>query len=53
MEKEEGEIAVLEGEDFRQVCEMTMDFREYLTEVNEGKDEEERARADRLRALDY
>lgn len=53
MEKEEGEIAVLEEKDFKQICDMTMKFREYLTEMNEGQDEEMRARADKLRGEDF
>ncbi|KAH6640175.1 hypothetical protein F5144DRAFT_589712 [Chaetomium tenue] len=51
-EKDEGETAMLEEEDFKQICDMTMKFREYLTEMNEGQDEEMRARSDKLRADD-
>jgi len=48
-EKEEGEIAVLEEQDFKQICDMTMKFKEYLTEMNEGQDEAMRARVEKLR----
>ena len=51
-EKEEGEIAVLEEQDFKQICDMTMKFKEYLTEMNEGQDEAMRARVEKLR-VDY
>lgn len=43
MEKSEGEIAVLNDRDFKQVCEMAMEFKNYLKGVNNGEDEQERA----------
>ncbi|KAK4246010.1 hypothetical protein C7999DRAFT_33565 [Corynascus novoguineensis] len=52
-EKEEGEIAVLEEEDFKQICDMIMKFREYLTVMNEGQDEDMRARADKHWVSNY
>ena len=52
-EKEEGEIAVLEEGDFKQICDMTIEFKEYLTEMNKGQDEDRRARAQKHRILDY
>lgn len=42
-EKSEGEVAVLYQKDFKQVCEMAMNFKKYLTDVNEGYDEQQRA----------
>ena len=48
-EKEDGEIAVLEEEDFKQICDMTMKFKEYLIEMNEGQNEEMRARVEKTR----
>jgi len=48
-EKEDGEIAVLEEEDFEEICDMTIRFKEYLKAVNEGQDEETRAVLDRAR----
>ena len=52
-EKEDGETAVLEEEDFKQICDMTLKFKEYLIEMNEGQDEEMRARLEKIRGLDY
>ncbi|KAI2618628.1 hypothetical protein GGS26DRAFT_602779 [Hypomontagnella submonticulosa] len=49
--KEEGEIAVLEEKDFKQVCDMTIRFKDYLTEVNDGDDEYERARRTKSRTV--
>ncbi len=51
-EKEEGEIAVLEEEDFRQICDMTIKFKEYLTKMHDGLDEQERAAAVKARLVD-
>ncbi|KAI8945041.1 P-loop containing nucleoside triphosphate hydrolase protein [Xylaria longipes] len=48
--KEEGEIAVLEESDFKQVCDMTVQFKTYLTNVNNGEDECQRAETLKLRA---
>ncbi|RYC61934.1 hypothetical protein CHU98_g4282 [Xylaria longipes] len=48
--KEEGEIAVLEESDFKQVCDMTVQFKTYLTDVNNGEDEFQRAEPLKLRA---
>ncbi|KAJ3579150.1 hypothetical protein NPX13_g1414 [Xylaria arbuscula] len=47
--KEEGEIAVLEEKDFRQVCDMTTEFHDYLTGVYDGDDEFARAGRGKLR----
>lgn len=43
MDKEEDEIAELEAANFEQVCNMTVKFKDYLTEVNQGEDEHQRA----------
>ncbi|KAK3322849.1 P-loop containing nucleoside triphosphate hydrolase protein [Apodospora peruviana] len=51
-EKEKGDIAVLEEEDFKQICDMTINFKEYLKGLNEGQDEEVRAFSEKARALD-
>ncbi|GAB1312437.1 hypothetical protein MFIFM68171_02647 [Madurella fahalii] len=48
-EKAEGDIATLEEEDFKQICDMTIKFKQYLAEVYEGSDEEARAAADKAR----
>lgn len=50
-EKGEGEVAVLEDSDFKQICDMTMEFKEYLTEMNDGLDEQARAAADKVRLV--
>ena len=39
----------MEEEDFKEICDMTIKFKEYLKEVNEGQDEETRALLDRAR----
>jgi hypothetical protein len=52
MERAEGDIAVLEEEDFRQICDMTMNFKEYLKTMNDDMDEQERAFQERLRLRD-
>ncbi|KAI0485578.1 P-loop containing nucleoside triphosphate hydrolase protein [Xylaria cf. heliscus] len=46
--KEEDEIAALEGTDFKQVCDMTTEFKSYLTNVHD-EDEFQRAGTKKLR----
>lgn len=48
-EKEKGEMAVLEEKDFEQICDMTIKFKAYLENVNDGADEQQRAVQDRTR----
>ncbi|KAI0850005.1 hypothetical protein F5Y00DRAFT_268766 [Daldinia vernicosa] len=50
LEKSEGEIAMLEEKDFKQICDMTMQFKEYLTVVNGWMNEQARAANERIRA---
>ncbi|KAG6358093.1 hypothetical protein INS49_013977 [Diaporthe citri] len=47
-DKEEGEKASLEDQDFARVCEMTIAFQGYMTSVH-GGDESRRARNERIR----
>lgn len=47
-DKEEGEKASLEDQDFAKVCEMTIAFQGYMTSVH-GMDEIKRARNERIR----
>lgn len=43
----------MEETDFKQICDMTMKFKEYLIEMNEGQDEAMRARQEKIRVHDY
>lgn len=47
-DKEEGEKASLEDQDFAKVCEMTIAFQGYMTSIH-GGDEARRARIERIR----
>ncbi|KAI1078709.1 ATPase [Whalleya microplaca] len=49
-EKEEGNMIVLDKVDFEQVCQMSVDFKQYLKMVHRGDDEIDRAMRERLRA---
>ncbi|KAI0421988.1 P-loop containing nucleoside triphosphate hydrolase protein [Xylaria grammica] len=49
--KEDDEIAALEDSDFKQVCDMTIEFKSYLTDVH-NEDEFQRAGTRKLRAYD-
>lgn len=42
-------MAVLEEKDFEQICDMTIKFKAYLENVNDGADEQQRAVQDRTR----
>lgn len=48
-DKEEGDKACLEREDFQQVCEMTGAFKKYLKSLSGGFDEAGRALNDEAR----
>lgn len=39
----------LDQSDFREVCEMTNEFKQYLTKANAGQDQEKRAYLERAR----
>lgn len=43
MEKTDGDLAILNEADFKQVCDRAMKFKNYLNGVNEGDDEQMRA----------
>lgn len=47
-DKEEGEKASLEDQDFAKVCEMTIAFQGYMASIH-GGDEAKRARLERIR----
>lgn len=47
-DKDEGEKASLEDQDFAKVCEMTIAFQGYMTSIH-GGDEARRARLERIR----
>ncbi|KAK6827299.1 ATPase [Apiospora arundinis] len=48
--KEESDKIILDKVDFEQVCQMSLDFKEYLTKVHLGDDEKDRAMRERARA---
>ncbi|KAK8081104.1 ATPase [Apiospora hydei] len=48
--KEESDKIVLDKMDFEQVCQMSLDFKAYLTKVHSGDDEKDRAMRERARA---
>lgn len=43
-------MAVLDKQDFEQVCQMSVDFKKYLKAVHGGADIQDRAMNDRIRA---
>lgn len=45
--EEEGETAVLGEEDFKQICNIAMKFKEYLMDMNDGLDKQGRAAVER------
>lgn len=48
--KEESDKIVLDKVDFEQVCQMSLEFKQYLTKVHAGDNENERAMRERARA---
>ncbi|KAI1445619.1 P-loop containing nucleoside triphosphate hydrolase protein [Annulohypoxylon stygium] len=48
--KDESDTVVLDKVDFEQVCQMSVDFKEYLKRVHRGDDENDRAMRERTRA---
>ncbi|KAI0883764.1 uncharacterized protein GGS22DRAFT_180406 [Annulohypoxylon maeteangense] len=48
--KEESDTIVLDKVDFEQVCQMSIDFKDYLKRVHRGDDENDRAMRERARA---
>ncbi|KAK8867396.1 P-loop containing nucleoside triphosphate hydrolase protein [Apiospora arundinis] len=48
--QEESDKIILDKVDFEQVCQMSLDFKEYLTKVHLGDDEKDRAMRERARA---
>ncbi|KAI1460023.1 P-loop containing nucleoside triphosphate hydrolase protein [Annulohypoxylon moriforme] len=48
--KEESDTVVLDKVDFEQVCQMSIDFKDYLKRVHRGDDENDRAMRERARA---
>ncbi|KAI1408085.1 hypothetical protein F5Y13DRAFT_205079 [Hypoxylon sp. FL1857] len=48
--KAESDHIVLDKVDFEQVCQMSMDFKDYLKKVHRGEDENDRAMRERARA---
>ncbi|KAI1123362.1 hypothetical protein F5Y10DRAFT_251962 [Nemania abortiva] len=48
--KMESDKIMLDKVDFEQVCQMSVDFKKYLTKVHKGDDENDRAMRDRTRA---
>ncbi|KAK8033827.1 hypothetical protein PG991_003225 [Apiospora marii] len=48
--KDESDKIVLDKMDFEQVCQMSLEFKKYLTQVHSGDDENDRAMRQRARA---